>query len=147
MDLPFRVEPDLGDEEPSSAGDRLGVNLAAAGDDDFTRAHCPGALRGEIERGLELMGHQDARRREAGVAGDDDRLAPGQRAADGEIGLASHHHRLAPGQRLEPLQIAGKPPGEPLVCADDAIARDGRDQDERRVRHTATLALIAGHGS
>ena len=61
---------------------RLGVNLAAAGDDDFVRAHGAGALGGEIERGFELMGDEDARGGETGIAGDDDRLAPGQRTAD-----------------------------------------------------------------
>ena len=131
----------------SARAHRLGVNLAAAGDDDFVRAHRAGALGGEIERGLEIVDDEDARGGETGIAGDDDCLAPGQRTADREIGLPSHHQGFAPGPRLEPLQVARKPPGESLARADDAIARNRRDQDQRRIAHTATLALIAGHGS
>ncbi len=80
-------------------------------------------------------------------------------------------------QRLEALQVARQPPQEPVVGADDAVAGDGRDEDDgeaghgaglpRRGRfpfpsllgkgrpdtaaspasHTATGALIAGQGS
>ena len=66
----FRREVDLGDVEPRRAADRLGVDLAAAGDDDFVG---PGGARrrfGERERFVDVARDQDAlqpRKRGRGV--------------------------------------------------------------------------------
>ena len=45
---------------------RLRVDLAAARDDDLICAHRAGAPRSEIERGVELMGDDDAEGAKAG---------------------------------------------------------------------------------
>ena len=37
--------------------------------------------------------------------------------------------------------------GKSAVRADNPVSRDSRDEDEGHVPHTATGALIAGHGS
>jgi hypothetical protein len=127
----------------------LRVNLGAPGDHDRVRAHGVRPSRSKAQRLVKLMGDERAGGGEGLISAHDDDLASGQEAADRLESLAAHDERLAHRRRLESLEVARKPPEKPVVAADHAVARDSGDQDERRSirRHTATFALIAGHGS
>ena len=75
------------------------------------------------------------------LARDDDRLAPGQRPANGIPSSSPHDNRLSHRQRSEVLEIGREPPRQRALAADDAVLRDGNDKGEFQ---TAIGALIAG---
>jgi len=107
--LAFSVERDLGDEKVVCARDRLRIDLSPSADDNFIHTHSVSAFGGEVERGVEVVDDEDARRSERGIASHHDRFTPRKGAADGFERLAPHDQRLAPGQRLEAFQVAREP--------------------------------------
>ncbi len=74
----FGRKVDFSDEQPVGAIDRLAIDFAAAGDDDLIRDHFAADLFGKRQRRLDVLHNANARRREIGVARDDDRLPPRQ---------------------------------------------------------------------
>ena len=78
----------------------------------------------------------------AGAARDDDVLAPRQRPPQRLPGPAAHDDRVPGGQRAESLQVLGQPPRQRVAGADDAVARDRRD--ERDGRHGGSRGGVQG---
>ena len=86
MRVAFGREVDFGEVEARRAADRLGVDLAAAGDDDLI-GPCGARRRlGERERLVDVAARLDTpSRRERAIARDDDRSsgpAAGRRSTD-----------------------------------------------------------------
>ena len=113
----------MGEEQLGTPRQGFGIKRGAAGEEK--------GLGRFDERGLlPILGDDHARRGEAGATQHDGR-ATGKRTADGLIRLASHEQHLTHGSRLEECEVLRDAPRELVVQADAAIARDGRDGDER----------------
>src|SRR5690554_1566901 len=97
------------------------------------------------------MTHPYASVLKAGITGNDDVEAVGQRLANGGEGFASHHQRLGLGHTLEEFEILGQVPGQFVVDTNNAVTRYGGDHGDGYQggvqAHTATSALMCGWGS
>src|SRR5271166_2064920 len=144
-DVAVGLECDFGNGEAVGAAYRLGVELAPASDYDRLCAHCDRPLCRERQGAVERVGDVNARRRKAGIARDHDYLAPGQRTAYRLKGPPPHDERLAHRQRLEAPEVARQPPQQPVAAPDDAVAGNGRDEDEGR-RHGPARSTFSPRG-
>jgi len=93
----------------------------------------------ESAESVRVVNHFDSLVPPVGIAGENDILAVGKRAADGVEGLSPHHDGMAGGGLFEKTQIFGKVPGETTVFPDDAVWGHGDNGGES---HTATGALM-----
>ena len=113
----------MGEDQLGAPGQGFGIKRGTAGEKK--------GLGRFDERGLlPILGDDHAGRGEAGATQHDGR-ATGKRTADGLIRLTSHEQHLAHGRRLEEREVLRDAPRQLVVQADAAIARDGRDGDER----------------
>jgi hypothetical protein len=122
----------LGNDETRSQGQRLGVNLGAAGDDDGVRLPAPGVAAGRGKGGVDARGDDRARRGEFAVTAHHDGGASLERLADRKKSLAAHDDRLAHGERAEMLHVGPEPPRQRIATADDAVLGDGGDDEDGR---------------
>lgn len=115
-------------------------------------------LPGERERRLEVVGdeHVVVRRREARVAGEDDRDPAGEGTPDRVPGLPAHDEAVAHRQGSHGLLVVGDPPRDLAAPADHPVLGHGRDDgelhdlrggDDPDPDQTAIGALMPGCGS
>ena len=138
---------DLGQMQAVCQRQHLAVQLAAADDKTTLRAQMGDPLQRGFHAGAGVRAHGGER----GVTREHDVFAPGQRLRQRFPGLASHQHGVPQRERAKAAQIGGKPPGQAIVAANDAIAGNGGNQGNVRAGggvfvHTATGAAMWGCG-
>ena len=88
--------------------------------------HLMGHFR-HLDRTFKRIRYIDAVRVPVAVAGNDNRTAARQRAANAAKRLAPHDHRLAHGQRLEMLQVGRQMPWQVVILADSPVFGHGHN--------------------
>ena len=132
----FRMNP--GQVENPRQRHRFPVKLGAADDEGRFGAVDGGDIFRQAQRILKRAQHFGALGLVISLAGNDDVAAAGQRPADGFPGLAPHDDAVPHGRAAKMAQVFRQAPGQPVVVADDSIARHGADQGKFHGRRTYT---------